>query len=70
MEEEARRAEELERLRQLTLTIPPGGERDEAVVDYQQAQQKRVELLEAAPQYLKAYAVAEAEAMNASTERA
>ena len=56
---------EIERLRQLTLTIPPGAKRDEAVVEYQKAQQQRIALLESAPQYLKAYAVSEANPVNA-----
>ena len=57
--------EEIERLRQQTLTIPPGTKRDAAVVNYEKARQDRVALLESAPKYLKAYAVAEAEAVNA-----
>ena len=56
---------EIERLRQLTLTIPPGAKRDAAVVEYQKAQQVRVALLESAPKYLKAYAVSEADPVNA-----
>ncbi len=56
---------EIERLRQLTLTIPPGAKRDQAVVEYQKAQQARIVLLESAPRYLKAYAVSEAQPVNA-----
>ena len=56
---------EIERLRQLTLTIPPGAKRDMAVVEYKKAQQTRIVLLESAPRYLKAYAVSEAQPVNA-----
>ena len=60
--------EEIERFRQQTLTIPPGKKRDKAVVAYEKAQRERVELLNAAPRYLKAYAVADQKPVNARVQ--
>jgi hypothetical protein len=56
---------EIERLRQLTLTIPDGPERDRAVEQYNQAREDRVSLLKNAPGYLKAYAVSDSSPVNA-----
>ena len=56
---------EIERLRQLTLTIPDSPERDRAVEQYKQAKEDRVTLLKNAPGYLKAYAVSDSSPVNA-----
>ena len=60
---------EIERLRQLTLTIPDGPERDKAVVDYGKERTNRVELLKHGPEYLKAYAVSDAAPVDSRIQR-
>lgn len=60
---------EIERLRQLTLTIPDGPERDKAVAEYGTARTNRVELLKNRPEYAKAYAVSDASPMDSRVQR-